>query len=109
MAFAIQRLLRPSSFDCINLNKRLKFSYAVKKPTTSEAPMDLGIAGRVAIVAAASSGLGKATALELAREGVRVTITARREDELRRASDVIASSTGAEVLAIAGDLHGVHH
>jgi len=66
--------------------------------------MDLRIGGKAAIVAAASSGLGKATALELAREGVRVTITARREDELRRAADEIASATGVEVLAIAGDL-----
>jgi 3-oxoacyl-[acyl-carrier protein] reductase len=66
--------------------------------------MDLRIGGKAAIVTAASSGLGKATALELAREGVRITITARREDELRRAADEIASATGVEVLAIAGDL-----
>jgi 3-oxoacyl-[acyl-carrier protein] reductase len=71
--------------------------------------MDLRIGGKAAIVAAASSGLGKATALELAREGVRVSITARRDDELRSAADEIASATGADVLAIAGDVTDEAH
>ena len=44
--------------------------------------MDLGLKDRVAIVAASSRGLGKACALELAREGVRVVICARDADRL---------------------------
>lgn len=71
--------------------------------------MDLQIRGKAAIVAAASSGLGRATALELAREGAGVTITARREDDLSRAADEIASATGADILAIAGDVTDEDH
>lgn len=66
--------------------------------------MDLRIPGKVAIVAAASGGLGKAAAMELAAEGARVVINARGEEELKRTADEIRSATGAEVLAIAGDV-----
>jgi 3-oxoacyl-[acyl-carrier protein] reductase len=66
--------------------------------------MDLGLTGKVAIVAAASSGLGKATAMELAAEGARVAINARNEEHLRNAAVEIQSKTGAEVIAIAGDV-----
>jgi 3-oxoacyl-[acyl-carrier protein] reductase len=66
--------------------------------------MDLGVRGKAAIVAAASSGLGKAAAMELAREGARVAINARNEEQLHNAAAEIQSSTGAEVLAIAGDV-----
>ncbi|HLF85281.1 MAG TPA: SDR family oxidoreductase [Blastocatellia bacterium] len=66
--------------------------------------MEFGLTGKVAIVAAASSGLGKATAMELAAEGARVAINARSEEQLRSAADEIQSATGAEVLAIAGDV-----
>ena len=45
--------------------------------------MDLGLNGKVALVAASSKGLGKASALALAREGARVTICARTEADLR--------------------------
>ena len=44
--------------------------------------VDLGLGGKIAIVAASSKGLGKASALALAREGARVTICARTEAEL---------------------------
>lgn len=71
--------------------------------------MNLGLKGRVAIVTAASSGLGKATAMELAAEGAYVVINARREDELGKTADEIRSATGAEVLAIAGDVTNEAH
>ncbi|MGH9722339.1 MAG: SDR family oxidoreductase [Bryobacteraceae bacterium] len=61
--------------------------------------MDLGIRGKVAVVAAASQGLGKASAQALAAEGARVAILSRRQDEL----DKVAREIGAE-LPIACDL-----
>ncbi len=66
--------------------------------------MDLGLQGKVACVAAASSGLGKASALELAREGARVAICARHEDRLQEAAREIADATGAEVLPVVADV-----
>ncbi|MBB3266007.1 3-oxoacyl-[acyl-carrier protein] reductase [Azospirillum sp. OGB3] len=66
--------------------------------------MDLGIAGRRAIVCAASKGLGKACALALAREGVAVTITARGRDLLEAAAEEIRKETGATVTTAVGDI-----
>lgn len=66
--------------------------------------MDFGLRGKAAIVAAASSGLGKATALELAVEGARVAINARNEELLKNTASEIQSITGSDVLAIAGDV-----
>ena len=66
--------------------------------------MDFKLKGRSAIVAASSSGLGKAIAMELAAEGASVAINSRNETELRRAADEIASTTGAEVFPVVGDL-----
>ncbi|AWJ87310.1 3-oxoacyl-ACP reductase (plasmid) [Azospirillum sp. TSH58] len=66
--------------------------------------MDLGIAGRRAIVCAASKGLGKACALALAREGVQVTITARGRDLLEAAAEEIRKETGATVTTAVGDI-----
>src|SRR6185437_11270916 len=73
--------------------------------------VDLGIKGKVALVAASSKGLGKASALALAREGARVTICARTEADLHAAAAQIRDETGAEVLAIPADLNsadGIH-
>ena len=66
--------------------------------------MDLGIAGRTAIVCAASKGLGRACATELARAGARVAINGRDAELLKRVRDEISAETGAEVLAIPGDM-----
>lgn len=66
--------------------------------------MDLGLNGKVAIVAASSKGLGKASAFALAREGARVTICARTEADLQAAAGEIRGETGADVLAVAADL-----
>jgi len=60
--------------------------------------MDLGLKGRVAIVAAASSGLGRAVAVEFAREGAEVAICARRADELERAAAEIKKAGGRDAL-----------
>ncbi len=66
--------------------------------------MDLGIEGKVALVSAASRGLGRAIALELARERCHVIVSARGEDQLRAAADEIARETGAQVLAHVADV-----
>src|SRR5262245_37050972 len=66
--------------------------------------MDFGIRGKVAFVAAASSGLGKAVALELASEGVRVAINSRRPEEMSRVGEEISAATGADLLELVGDV-----
>ncbi len=68
--------------------------------------MDLGLSGKTAIVAGASRGIGRATALALATEGCRVTLAARNEGELREAAKAV-EATGAEALIIPGDLTDV--
>ena len=66
--------------------------------------MDLGLKGKVAFVAAASRGLGRAVAEELAAEGATLVICARRDDALRRASEEIEQKFGANVFAVAADV-----
>jgi len=56
--------------------------------------MDLGLKGKVALVAGASQGMGKATALGFAREGAKVSICARGEAALNEAADMIRKQTG---------------
>jgi 3-oxoacyl-[acyl-carrier protein] reductase len=66
--------------------------------------MDLGVAGRVALVTGGSDGLGLASALTLAAEGADVTITGRRPDRLAAAAETIRARTGRTPLALAGDI-----
>ncbi len=66
--------------------------------------MDLGLNGKVALVAGASKGLGKAIATELSIEGAKVAICARRHPELAQAVEQIHSLTGGEVIGIPTDL-----
>ena len=66
--------------------------------------MDLGIKGRVAFVAAASKGLGRAVGEELAAEGVDLFLCARGSDALQQAANEIARSSGVRVIASAGDV-----
>jgi 3-oxoacyl-[acyl-carrier protein] reductase len=66
--------------------------------------MDLGLTGKVALVAAASKGLGRACAEELASEGARVVICARGTATLESTRAHIATATGADVHAVAADL-----
>uniref|UniRef100_UPI0035622AD7 SDR family oxidoreductase n=1 Tax=Pontiella sp. TaxID=2837462 RepID=UPI0035622AD7 len=60
--------------------------------------MDLGLHGKVAMVAASSKGLGYGIARELAKEGALVSIGARTETEVFDAADVLIEETEAEVL-----------
>jgi 3-oxoacyl-[acyl-carrier protein] reductase len=66
--------------------------------------MDLGLAGKVAIVNGGSQGIGYAIARLLAEEGSRVAITARRAPELHAAAERIRSETSADIIAIQGDI-----
>ena len=66
--------------------------------------MELGLKNKVAFVAASSQGLGKAVALELANEGVKLIINGRNQDNLKSTKQEIEKMTGEKVLALAGDL-----
>jgi 3-oxoacyl-[acyl-carrier protein] reductase len=66
--------------------------------------MDLGIAGRKALVCAASKGLGKGCALALAQDGVELTILARGKEALEATAAEIRAKTGAKVTTIACDI-----
>lgn len=66
--------------------------------------MDLGLKGKVALVAAASKGLGRAVAEEFAAEGASLALCARGEEDLRKACDEISSATGARVVGVAADV-----
>ena len=66
--------------------------------------MDLGIAGKTAIVCASSKGLGKGCAFSLARAGARVIVNARGAEALAATAEEIRAATGAEVIEVAADI-----
>ena len=61
--------------------------------------MDLGLAGRTALVTGASAGIGRGIAKALAAEGVRLAVTARRRERL----EALATETGAKLVIIEQD------
>ena len=66
--------------------------------------MDLGLSGRKAIVCAASKGLGKASALSLAHEGVELVINSRTAETLEATAEEISKETGVNVTPVACDI-----
>jgi len=66
--------------------------------------MELGLRGTVALVTAASQGLGKAIATELAKEGASVVICARRAEVLEDTIDEISGLSGGKVVAVSADV-----
>ncbi len=66
--------------------------------------MDLGLKGKVALVAAASQGLGRAVAEELAAERASLIICSRNKENVRAVAEEIASRYGVYVCSVAGDL-----
>jgi 3-oxoacyl-[acyl-carrier protein] reductase len=66
--------------------------------------MDLGLKGKVALVAAASKGLGYGIARALAADGAKVSICSRDEASVQKAVDTLSSETGAEVIGMACDV-----
>lgn len=69
--------------------------------------MDLGLKGKVAFVAAASKGLGRAVAEELAAEGASLVLCARDAETLNRVSEQIAEKSGVTVLSVVADVSDV--
>ena len=66
--------------------------------------MDLGLKGKVAFITAASKGLGKAIALELAKEGVQLAISSRNKNQIEETAKYIQKETGVRVEAMAADV-----
>jgi len=64
----------------------------------------LDFSGKVAIVTGGATGIGYATALQLAKLGCRVAICSRSADELQTAADRIAAESGSECLAVPTDV-----
>ncbi|WP_299284420.1 SDR family NAD(P)-dependent oxidoreductase, partial [uncultured Mucilaginibacter sp.] len=69
--------------------------------------MDLGLSNKVAVVLAASKGLGRAAAEALAAEGAKVVIGSRDEKELVKTASQISQKTGSEVIAVPVDVTNV--
>jgi 3-oxoacyl-[acyl-carrier protein] reductase len=70
--------------------------------------MDLGLAGRVAILGGGSKGIGRAVAEMLAAEGAHVVIAARTESELEATAREITAADGVEVLPVVCDMAKRH-
>ena len=66
--------------------------------------MDLGIAGRKAIVCASSRGLGYGCALALAQAGCEVVVNGRDENRVKQAAGEIANATGVKIIPVAADV-----
>ena len=66
--------------------------------------MNLGLEKKVAVVCAASKGLGYAAALELAREGASVVICSRNRAGINQAADTLRAETGGDILPLAADV-----
>src|SRR5438445_5463691 len=66
--------------------------------------MDLGLSGKIALVAAASKGLGRAIAEEFAREGANVAMCSREEGAITAAAESLVLKPQGDVLPLAADL-----
>src|SRR5258708_22524526 len=66
--------------------------------------MELGLKNKIALVTAASRGLGRAVAEELAAEGASLIICARKQKTIERVANEIKEATGANVLGVAADV-----
>jgi NADP-dependent 3-hydroxy acid dehydrogenase YdfG len=89
----------------LSINKFYSHGKGEKKMSTGE-PIGKGnqqqLSGKTAIITGASSGIGRAAAVALARAGAAVAVQARREDLLNQLVEEIVSG-GGKALAVAGD------
>jgi 3-oxoacyl-[acyl-carrier protein] reductase len=65
--------------------------------------LELGLKGKIAVVTGGSDGIGRATALRLAREGANVAVCARRQEPLDQTAAELRKA-GAQVLAVSADM-----
>ena len=97
--------MRPSQREYRHIpSLQLSISAAVWLGRNDRLNMDLGLRGRQALLSGASRGLGHAGAFALAREGVDVTLVARKRDVLEKAGAEIAAATGVKVATVAADI-----
>src|SRR5437899_12930194 len=66
--------------------------------------MDLGLAGRVALVCGSTKGLGRAVAKALAQEGARVAINGRHQDSVERVAQQLEAETTRTVVPLVADV-----
>ena len=66
--------------------------------------MDLGLQNKVVFITGGSKGIGRACAIEFAKEGADVALCARNEGGLRQAADAIKTATDRPVFTVAGDM-----
>ena len=66
--------------------------------------MDIGVAGKVAVITGGSDGIGRAAAERLSAEGAKVAIASRTQADLDQAAAEISAATGNEVIGIATDV-----
>jgi 3-oxoacyl-[acyl-carrier protein] reductase len=66
--------------------------------------VDLGLRGKVALIAAASRGLGRAIAEELGAEGASLVMCARGKEALTEASEAVRAASGVDVLSVPADV-----
>ena len=66
--------------------------------------MDLGLNNKIALITAASQGLGKASALSIANEGAKVIICSRDKEKISKSAKEIKDKSGSEVISFQADL-----
>jgi 3-oxoacyl-[acyl-carrier protein] reductase len=109
---SLTRRARASARACVDLSPHagrggaggIRIGHVIRIHPAQNKDMDLGIRGRKALLSGASRGLGRACAFALAREGVDVTIVARKRDVLEKTGAEIAAATGVKVATVAADI-----